>query len=89
MGIYTSANKDRTKFEKRKVAMDYLTELLANITDEEHKKMMNEPTIGVGEKRFSPNELLEEVKKDSEEGNRFLDAIYASKLEQQKKMSAR
>jgi hypothetical protein len=68
--------------------MDYLAELLEQITNEKHIKMMNEPLIGVGEKRFSPNELLEEVRKDSDEGNRFLDAIYASKLELLKKKSA-
>jgi hypothetical protein len=83
-GIPTNVSKNRTKFEKRKVAFDYLTELVAKIPPER----MSKSVIGVGEKRFSANELLEEVKKDSEEGNRFLDAIYAAKLELLKKMSA-
>jgi hypothetical protein len=70
------------------MAEGYLKELLDNITNDKDKEMMNEPVIGVGEKRFSPNDLLEEVRKDSDEGNRFLDAIYASKLELLKKKSA-
>jgi hypothetical protein len=69
------------------VATDYLTELLAKITDQKHLIKMDKSYFGVGEKKFTANELLEEVKKDSEEGNRFLDAIYASKLELLKKKS--
>ena len=83
-GIHTSVSKDRTKFEKRKVALDYLTELVAKIPPER----MSKSVIGVGEKTFSANELIEEIEKDSEEGNRFSDAIYALKLELLKKMSA-
>ena len=73
-------NEDQIKKENRKLALNYLKDQITKFSSKALVQM-SKPEIGIGDKTFTAEQLVEEAEGGTEEGNWFLDMIYASKLE--------
>jgi len=70
--------EDQTRKEReRKLALEFLEELIAKIPPE----IRSNPEIGFGPKTFTPEQLLREIEAGTEEGNLIIEAINRHHLE--------